>query len=75
MKVRSEPHDARIEDSARLNLRAVMVSVEVGNVRFEIGEVLMGDTNSVGYVPRAREISRKKGIAVGGQMISVIDIR
>lgn len=65
MKVRSEPHDARIEDSARLNLRAVMVSVDVGNVRFEIGEVLMGDTNSVGYFPRAGEFSREEGYSGG----------
>jgi hypothetical protein len=40
VNVRSEPHDARIEDSARLNFRAVMVSVEVGKVRLEIGDVL-----------------------------------
>lgn len=40
VNVRSEPHDARIEDSARLNLRAVMVSMEVGKVRLDTGEVL-----------------------------------
>lgn len=40
VNVRSEPHDARTEDSARLNLRAVMVSMEVGKVRFDMGEVL-----------------------------------
>lgn len=38
--MRSEPHDARIEDSARLNLRAVIVSVDVGKVRLDIGDVL-----------------------------------
>lgn len=42
MNVRSEPHDARTEDSARLNFRAVMVSVEVGNVRLDMGDVLGG---------------------------------
>jgi hypothetical protein len=40
VNVRSEPHDARIEDSARLNLRAVMVSMEVGKVRLDTGAVL-----------------------------------
>jgi hypothetical protein len=29
-----------MEDSARLNLREVMVSVEVGKVRLEMGDVL-----------------------------------
>lgn len=51
MKLRSEPHDARIEDSARLNLRAVIVSVEVGKVRFEIGDVLVGYASSVAWFP------------------------
>ena len=40
VKVLSEPILARTEDSARLNFTAEIVSVEVGNVRFEIGALL-----------------------------------
>jgi len=40
VNVRSEPHDAIMEVSAGLNLRAVMVSTEVWKVRLEIDDVL-----------------------------------
>lgn len=40
VNVRSEPHDAMMEGSARLNLRAVIVSTEVGKARLEIDDVL-----------------------------------
>lgn len=40
VKVRSEPILASTEDSARLNLIAEIVSVEVGNVRLDIGALL-----------------------------------
>ena len=42
MKVRSEPILASTEDSDRLNRTAVIVSVEVGNVRFETAALLVG---------------------------------
>jgi len=40
VKVRSDPVDARTEASDKLNLRAVIVSVDVGKVRFMIAEDL-----------------------------------
>ena len=40
VKVRSEPMLARTDDSLRLKRRAVIVSVEVGKVIFEIGALL-----------------------------------
>ena len=40
VKVRSDPTLARTDASDELNLTEVIVSVEVGNVRFEIGAVL-----------------------------------
>ena len=40
VKVRSDPTLARTDASDRLNRTEVIVSVEVGNVRFEIGAVL-----------------------------------
>jgi len=40
VNVRSEPHDAIMEVSAGLNLRAAMVSTEVWKVRLEIDDVL-----------------------------------
>lgn len=40
MNVRSEPILARTDDSLRLKRTAVIVSVEVGNVRFDIGALL-----------------------------------
>lgn len=40
VNVRSEPTLARTEDSERLNLTTDTVSVDVGNVRFEIGALL-----------------------------------
>lgn len=40
VKVRSDPTLARTDGSDRLNLTEVIVSVDVGNVRFEIGAVL-----------------------------------
>lgn len=41
VNVRSEPILASTEDSDRLNRTAVMVSVEVGNVRFEMAALLV----------------------------------
>ena len=40
VKVRSDPILARTDASDKLNRTDVIVSVEVGNVRFEIGAVL-----------------------------------
>ena len=40
VKVRSEPMLARTDDSLRLKRMAVIVSVEVGKVIFEIGALL-----------------------------------
>lgn len=40
VNVRSEPTLASTEDSLRLKRTEVMVSVEVGNVRFDIGALL-----------------------------------
>jgi hypothetical protein len=40
MNVRSEPMLARTDDSAILKRTDVIVSVEVGNVRFETGALL-----------------------------------
>ena len=40
VNVRSEPVVANTEDSDRLNFKAVIVSVDVGNVRFMIADVL-----------------------------------
>ena len=40
VKVLSEPILARTDDSERLNLTAEIVSVDVGNVRFDIGALL-----------------------------------
>lgn len=40
MNVRSEPMLARTDDSLRLKRTLVIVSVDVGNVRFEIGALL-----------------------------------
>jgi hypothetical protein len=40
VKVRSEPMLAKTDDSERLNRTEVIVSVEVGNVRFVIGALL-----------------------------------
>ena len=40
VKVRSDPTLARTDASDKLNRTEVIVSVEVGNVRFEIGAVL-----------------------------------
>lgn len=40
VKVRSEPILASTEDSLRLNLTAVIVSVDVGKVRFVTGALL-----------------------------------
>ena len=40
VKVLSEPMLARTDDSERLNLTAEIVSVDVGNVRFDIGALL-----------------------------------
>ena len=40
VKVRSEPILARTDDSLRLKRMAVIVSVEVGKVIFEIGALL-----------------------------------
>ena len=40
VNVRSEPILERTEDSERLNFTAEIVSVEVGNVRLEIGALL-----------------------------------
>ena len=42
VNVRSEPMLARTDDSLRLKRTAVIVSVEVGNVRSDIGELLRG---------------------------------
>ena len=39
--MRSEPMLARTEDSLRLKRTLVIVSVEVGNVRFEMGALLV----------------------------------
>ena len=41
VKVLSEPMLARTDDSERLNLTAEIVSVDVGNVRFDIGALLV----------------------------------
>lgn len=41
VKVRSEPTDARIDVSLALKRTEDMVSVEVGNVRFEMGALLL----------------------------------
>lgn len=41
VNVRSEPTLARTEVSLRLNRTAVMVSVEVGKVRLDIGALLL----------------------------------
>jgi len=41
VKVRSEPMLARTEDSLRLNRTLVIVSVEVGKVRFEMGALFV----------------------------------
>ena len=46
VKVRSDPTLASTDASDRLNLTEVIVSVEVGNVRFEIGAVLPYPTRS-----------------------------
>lgn len=40
VKVRSVPIEARTEGSEGLNLREVMVSVEVGNVRLDMAALL-----------------------------------
>jgi len=40
VNVRSEPMLARTEDSLMLKRTDVIVSIEVGNVRFEIGALL-----------------------------------
>lgn len=41
VKVLSEPILASTDDSARLNLTAEIVSVEVGKVRFDMGALLL----------------------------------
>jgi len=41
VKVRSEPILAKTDDSLKLKRTAVMVSVEVANVRFDIGALLI----------------------------------
>ena len=41
VKVLSEPILAKTDDSERLNLTAEIVSVDVGNVRFDIGALLV----------------------------------
>ena len=41
MNVRSEPILASTEDSDKLNRTALIVSVEVGNVRFEMAALLV----------------------------------
>ena len=74
VKVRSEPILASTDDSARLNLMAEMVSVEVGNVRLDIGALLgeikllvMGTVitgDALGFIPYLddRGGGRKQGV-------------
>jgi hypothetical protein len=44
VNVRSEPTLARTDDSLKLNFTLVIVSVEVENVRFDIGALLLPKT-------------------------------
>lgn len=48
VNVLSEPILAKTEDSARLNFMAEIVSVDVGNVKFEIGALLQWAVNHYG---------------------------
>jgi hypothetical protein len=45
VKVRSEPMLAKMDDSLRLKRTAVIVSVEVGNVRLDMGALLQRRQN------------------------------
>lgn len=52
VNVRSEPILARTDDSLMLNRTAVIVSVDVGNVRFETGALLVGWVSNWNVVAR-----------------------
>ena len=59
VKVRSEPILARTDDSAMLKRTDVIVSVEVGNVRFETGALLKKEEFVNIYAREIRELQEK----------------